>query len=141
MKHFEVHQATQILVIESGEKVIETIETFCTENAIFNAEISGLGAVDEISCGYYDLQKRVYDFNKYEGLFEVVNIAGNVMRKEAGIFVHMHATFTDEQNNAFGGHVQEMRVGVTLELVLRIFKTNLKREFDDKTGLFLISGH
>ncbi len=141
MNAYPVAPDTHLLIIKRGEKVIESIMRFCHEHNIVNAELSGLGAVDEIECGYYDLENRVYEMETYQGMFEVVNISANVMRKEEDIFVHMHAVFTDEQNNSFGGHVQEMRVGVTLEVIVRQFHTTLKREFDDETGLFLVSGH
>ena len=141
MKAFQVAPDTHVLVIAQGEKVIASIEQFCAENSIVNASLSGLGAVDEIRCGYYDLAKREYTFKSYTGLYEVLQLSGNVMRKESDIFVHLHATFSDEQNRAFGGHVEEMRVGVTVEIVLQVFQSTLKREFDDETGLFLISDH
>lgn len=141
MENFLLKENTHLVVIKKGESVIKTIETFCKDNNIYNAKLSGLGAVEKITCGYYDIERRVYEFKNYEGLFEVVSMVGNVMIKEDDIFAHLHSTFTDEENNCFGGHVSEMIVGVTLEVILEVFPTKIRREFDDETGLFLIKTH
>lgn len=130
----------EMVVLKKGELVIENLTRHCKDKGIQNATLSGLGAVSEIECGYYDLENRKYVFKKYEGLFEVASIAANVILKDKQPFVHMHALFTDENNHAFGGHVQEMKVGVTLEVHISKFTNTLEREYDEETGLFLISG-
>ena len=61
------------------------------------------------------------------------------MLKDGAPFVHLHAIFTDTENSAFGGHIEEMRVGVTLEIILTPLQSELSREHDEAIGLFLIS--
>lgn len=138
MNVIDVAPHTKLIKLSRGEDALVTLNTFFATAGIENASFTGIGAVDELRCGYYDLEKREYFFKDYTGLYEVVSMSGNVILKENKPFIHVHAVFTDEQNHAFGGHVDKMRVGVTLEIVLSVFSTSLSRAYDEETGLFLI---
>ena len=125
--------------MEQGEPVLATLTNFAKEQGIQNAAFSGIGAVKDVTCGYYALDEKKYYFTDYPELVEVVSMTGNVMLKEGEPFLHVHAVFTDTKNEAFGGHVQEMVVGVTLEVVLEKFDTQIERELDEPIGLFLMN--
>jgi uncharacterized protein len=137
MKHKQV-DTVYILKIEQGEEVIAELTQFCTEQGVTNASIVGLGAVDWIQCGYYDLETKEYVFQEYDGLYEVLSATGNVMLKEGKPMVHLHATFSDTENRAFGGHVAAMRVGVVLEVILTPLSSAIERKLDEEIGLFLM---
>lgn len=136
----KVHQTNglYILKIEKGEKVIETITNFCNSEEIQNATFTGIGAVEWLSCGYYALEEQKYYFTEYDQLVEVASLTGNVTLKDQKPFVHMHGVFTDTTNTALGGHVEEMRVGVVLEVVLTPLSSTIERAHDDCIGLYLM---
>lgn len=127
-----------LLILKRGELVVESLTLIAKQEKIENALISGLGAVKNIRCGYYDLADREYHFEEYPELCEVLNLSGNIMLKEGVPFVHLHATFSDTKNHAFGGHVVEMEVGVTLEIALTLLPSSHARRYDEETGLHLI---
>lgn len=127
-----------IVKLERGEDVVATLTQFAEQEQIGFATITALGAVDQISCGYYTLTDREYHFKSYEGMFEVLNATGNIAQKEGKPFVHLHAIFSDETNATFGGHVDQMRVGLVLEVVLTVSSGSVARSFDEGTGLFLM---
>ncbi len=127
-----------IIIIEKGESFIETLTTYCTEHGIENAFFRGIGAVDELECGYYALEEKQYYFTTYTELLEVAGLTGNVMLKDGKPFIHAHGVFTDSTNNAFGGHIKDMRVGVTLEVILTKLDSTLSRQLNDDIGLFLV---
>lgn len=74
----------------------------------------------------------------YPELYEVLGLTGNIMLKEGKPFVHLHGMFSNTDNSAFGGHVVEMEVGVTLEVALTVLPTSFRRCWDEETGLHLI---
>lgn len=139
MRAHIINPTTHILKLNRGESWLSAMTAYLGGQGIENAHFTGLGAVDVISCGYYDFDTREYVFKQYEGMHEVLNLTGNVFLKEGEPFIHAHATFSDEENQAFGGHVEDMRVGVTLEVTLHPLTSSLKREYDDETGLWLIA--
>lgn len=130
---------TYTIIINQGEEVIATITNLCQQENITNAYFRGIGAVDKLECGYYDLEKKEYFFTTYDTMLEVASLTGNVMLKDDTPFVHMHGVFTDTTNNAFGGHVKEMRVGVTLEVIFTTLPQNHTRQLDEEIGLYLIN--
>ena len=136
---YQKTDSTYILTIDRGEKVIETVTAFCKSEGIQNAYFNGIGAISNLTCGYYALDEKKYYFTDYDSLLEVISLTGNVMLKDDEPFVHMHGVFTGTDNNAFGGHVKEMRVGVTLEVILTPLASSLDRQLNDDIGLFLIN--
>ena len=117
---------------------MKTLTEFCEEEEILNGLITGIGAVESVTCGYYELGTKEYHFTDYNEMVEVVSMTGNVALKDGKPFLHVHAVFTGEDNKAFGGHVKEMRVGVVLEVVLTPLDSKIERELDEEIGLFLM---
>lgn len=121
--------------MERGEDVLKTLTSFCKENEIENGYLRGIGAVQWLECGYYELETKEYHFQEYDKMVEVVSMMGNIMLKENTPFLHVHAVFTDTTNNAFGGHVSEMKVGVIID----VLPSHIAREANEEIGLSLIN--
>jgi Predicted DNA-binding protein with PD1-like DNA-binding motif len=51
---------TYIVYIEQEEAIMETLTLFCKEKRIYNAQLSGIGAIKEIEVGAYDLENQEY---------------------------------------------------------------------------------
>lgn len=129
---------TYLIRLEVGEFVGETLRTFAKAQGVQNGYFTGIGAVDTLTCGYYELTERRYHFTDYTDMVEVVSLTGNVTLKDGEPFIHMHGVFTDTTNQAFGGHIVDMRVGVTLEVVLTPLPSAFMRVPDEYCGLALI---
>ena len=127
-----------IIKIERGEDVITTLTNFCKQHTIENASFTGIGAVEQLTCGYYALDEKKYYFKDYDEMVEVVSLTGNVMLKDAEPFIHAHGVFTNTDNVAFGGHIVEMRVGVVLEVMLTPLSSKVERLHNDCIGLYLM---
>ena len=135
---FKKNGDTYVIKLEKGEPVFKTLSTWCEKEKVTNAHFSGIGAVKDLSCGYYALGEKKYYFTKYPNLVEVVSMTGNVALKDGVPFLHVHGVFTDTENKAFGGHIEEMTVGVTLEIVLHSLNSDIARKPDESIGLSLL---
>ena len=89
-------------------------------------------------CGYYDLDKKEYVLTEYSDLIELVNMTGNVALYNNEPMLHIHATFSDHTNNAFGGHVTSLVSGVTVEIHLIDHGVVTTRERDEFSELNLL---
>ena len=49
---------THIIALDRGDNVIETITKYCAEKGITSGVFTGIGAVERVKIGYYDLEKR-----------------------------------------------------------------------------------
>lgn len=129
---------TYLITLARGEQVVPSLIAFANEVGVTNGYLSGIGAVDELTCGYYALDEKQYHFTTYTEMIEVVSLSGNLFLKDDAPFFHLHGVFTDTKNQAFGGHIVDMRVGVTLELILTPLASSFTRVPDECIGLSLI---
>jgi len=129
-----------MLKLERGEELIATLTDFCTKRGIQSGVFNGIGAVERVQIGYYDLGKREYFFRTEAGVFEVASMQGNIALVEDRPFIHAHAVLSrcDASLECIGAHIKEAFVAVTLEVFLTPFDAGIRREMDASIGLKLL---
>lgn len=137
MKHVQSGNS-QVLILQRGEELIESLNSFAAEQKLNSAWLSGLGGAGRVELGFYDLNKRDYDWQVYDGPLEILSLTGNLTIVDGQPFWHVHGVFSGTDFQAIGGHVRNMEVELTAELHITPLKTLLTRTFDDQTGLKLI---
>lgn len=126
-----------LLSLARGEPVNESITRFCAERQIPHAVVMGIGAIEDIVIGAYDLVARTYVKRELQGGWEVLALNGNFGWANGKPVLHVHATLSDMQCNVLGGHLFSALVHVTLEVVLLPGTVPLQRGPDAATGLEL----
>ncbi|MEI6729366.1 MAG: DUF296 domain-containing protein [bacterium] len=127
-----------IIKLEVGDKVHDSILDFCKKENIQTGWITGLGAIKDISLGYYNLETRKYQFQKYSDIYEVVGLVGNIALFEGDPFLHIHTSISDGENKTSSGHLEYATVAVTLELRITSYREQISRLFEDAVGLKLL---
>lgn len=140
MKAVQIHNGF-FLVFERGEEFFSAMADFCRQTEIHWAQFSGIGAVENVQIGYYDLPNRQYVFRQEMGPFEVANMDGNVSELNEEPLIHAHGVLSrcDESLECVGGHLRSATVALTLEVCLWEVTQPLLRELDEDTGLNLIT--
>jgi len=129
-----------IIRLFQGEKILESLTAFCVDHSIESGRLEGIGAVSSATIGYYDLEQKQYHFTTYDDvIYELVSMTGNVALVDGKPFLHVHAAIAGQDLKVLGGHVQEMTVGVTVEVFLTPNDGNVVRELDKEIGLKLMS--
>jgi len=130
-----------IIRLERGEELIDALTTFCEKRSVRNAIFQGIGAVENVQIGYYDLATKEYFFRTEPGVFEVASMQGNVALVEGKPFIHVHAVLSrcEESLECIGAHIKEAHVAVTLEIYMTVLDTSVDRKHDDDIGLKLLS--
>lgn len=129
-----------LLVLKRGESVIESILKCATAAKIDGAALMGLGALENPTIAYYNLETKQYENKTYPGIFELISLNGNLARTEGGeVVLHSHVSLGDENHNVIGGHLTKAIVGVTAEITIIPFKGSVTRKLDPAIGLKLIS--
>ncbi len=137
MKHKELN-GTHVLVLLEGEKLIESITDFCSSKKIAAATFTVIGALREVELGFYDLAAKEYHWKKIKAELELDSATGNVAVLEGKPLVHAHATVSDNEMHAFGGHLKEAIIGASCEVFLTPLQEKIERKPDEKTGLNLL---
>lgn len=122
--------------------MISTLTSFCAREGIRNAFFQGIGAIEQVEIGYYDLSTRTYVFRQEDAVFEVASLQGNVALVDSVPFIHAHAVLsrTDDSCACIGAHLKQAYVAVTLEVSLtKLANSSFERQEDDTIGLKLIN--
>lgn len=127
-----------VLVFDTGDEVTKELLAFAREHRIDAASFSGIGAFQQVTLGYFELEKRDYKRIPVNEQVEVVSLIGNIARGDDGPKLHAHVVVGRSDGAAFGGHLIDARVRPTLELVLVETPAHLRRRSDAATGLALI---
>lgn len=128
---------TFIVRMDRGEEIVSCLTDLCKKEEIRLATVDALGAVDRAVVGVYDMTARVYYRQEYQEFMEISNLCGTVTRKDGEPYLHLHATLCGRDHAAHGGHVNELRVGATCEMAVRVLPGEVGRRHDDETGLNL----
>jgi predicted DNA-binding protein with PD1-like motif len=131
-------RAGYFLRLLRGEDIPATIAAFVAEKSLGGAFFTGLGAIEGVKLGYYDLEQRKYLERDYPGDVELANMTGNVTYVDGEPFTHVHATIMTDKFETFSGHLFSGVVAVTVEVNLVATDHKLTRETDETTGLKLI---
>jgi predicted DNA-binding protein with PD1-like motif len=132
-------ETTHVLVFQTGDEVVSTLEAFAREHEITAARFTAIGAFSEAKLGYFDWERKEYEEIRLAEQVEVLTLAGDVALKDGEPSVHAHVVLGKRDASAHGGHLLEARVRPTLELVLVESPAHMRKEHDPETGLALIA--
>jgi predicted DNA-binding protein with PD1-like motif len=116
---------------------MSTLAAFAADEGITAAEVSGIGAFQTATVGFYHPDRKDYDRIPIASHTEVLSLLGNLSIKDDAPWVHLHATLGGVDTAAIGGHLFEAIVGPTLELFVREEPGELRRLLDEDIGLAL----
>jgi len=128
-----------LLKFDKDEKLHKTLEQFMRDQKIPGAFYHGLGALKNCELGFYHLNKKEYHRETFPEEAELLNITGSLTWFEGNPIVHSHVTLGDTEFKAYGGHLFEADVAVTVELMITVFKESVERKFAPDIGLNLVS--
>ncbi|KYK23576.1 hypothetical protein AYK24_10655 [Thermoplasmatales archaeon SG8-52-4] len=121
--------------LSKNEEILDEIKKACKNHSVKTAVIlSGIGQIKNAKLGYFKT-KGDYSPESFDKPLEVLSLTGNICNQDKKYFIHAHAVLGDEKKKTFGGHLIEGNISVTAEIILLKTPIEIKREFDEKTGL------
>jgi predicted DNA-binding protein with PD1-like motif len=135
----EGDERTFALIFEKGEAVMDTLTAFSREHSLTGSRLSGIGALSDVTLGYFDRAKKTYTEIPLHEQVEVLSLVGNIVLQNGQPKVHAHVVVGKRDGTAHGGHLLEARVYPTLEVMLIESPNFLRRTFDPETGLALLT--
>ncbi len=127
-----------ILALKIGENLFESILRAANDANLQAASISGLGALDDVTVAYYNLETKQYQTKLFSGMYELISLNGNIAWVDGKRFIHIHAALGTEEYNVVGGHIMSATVGPSAEISIIPLTSRINREYDDRTGLKLM---
>lgn len=136
---FKKKENTYIIRLERGEKIIESVKSFCTENNIKCGYFFGIGALDEAELAHYIVDNKKYTSRIFKQPLEIANLTGNITSMQNKVYLHCHITLGDEEMRAISGHLKEGNIAATCEIILVKLDMEINRKHDDFIGLNLLN--
>lgn len=124
--------------LRHGEDLLAELNRVTRELQVTCGCVQAIGAVQQARLGFYDQQRRIYEYLTFEHALELTSLAGNISLKDGETMVHAHANLADKTGRVIGGHVAEGTIIFACEFTLQEWRGPAPiREFDPATGLFL----
>lgn len=102
------------------------------------ASFTAIGAVEQVTLGYFDVERREYKRILLGEQVAVLSLLGNVALGPDGPRIHAHVVVGRSDGTASGGHLLGARVRPTLEVIVTEAPARLRRRIDRATGLPLL---
>ena len=127
--------------LDHGGDLLGQITAICRAENIQMGRVEAIGAVSSARLGFYDQRKRQYEYFVSNQSLEILSLIGNISMKDEAVMVHAHVILSDENGDAFGGHLAEGTTVFACEYQIEIFDGPiLRRAPDEQTGLPLWEG-
>lgn len=126
---------TCIVRLDPGEDILEQVKAVSLQEGIQLATVQGLGAVNDITVGVFDVASKTYHSNHFQGSYEIVSLTGTVSTMNGAFYCHLHMSAGDEQGRVVGGHLNRAVISATGELVITILPGTVDRAFSQEIGL------
>lgn len=131
-------ETTFALVFEKGDEVMTELTAFARSRQLASAHFTAIGALSDVTLGYFDRQKKTYTKIPIREQVEVLSLVGDIALEEGKPKPHAHVVVGKPDGSAHGGHLIAGHVWPILELVLTASPAYLRRKSDPETGLALL---
>ena len=135
---FRNNQKVHYIKFEKDQLLLESLTEYAKKYNIKTAEISFIGAVQNVNVMYMNQENKKYDKHTLIGGHEVLSGLGNISLVDGEPFVHVHITVADKNGVAFGGHLDEGTKIWLIEAIIKqptLFGKGIKRHFDEEICL------
>ncbi|WP_131783226.1 PPC domain-containing DNA-binding protein [Legionella gresilensis] len=117
-----------ILSLKEGDNLFQSIMNYASYVGLKSAIISGLGALSNVTIGYYhrDTQQQVKKL--FLDTYEIASLTGNVTLVDMGWFIHIHAALGDANFHLFGGHLISAEASASTEIIITPLNYTIMRK-------------
>ncbi len=124
----EAGLATYALIFDEGDEASAQLSRFARETGVNGAQLAGVGAASRATVGWFDFGAKRYQPIAIDEQVEVLSLLGDIATKEDGTAqVHAHTVLGQRDGSARGGHLLELHVRPTLEVIVTETPTHLRK--------------
>lgn len=124
--------------LDRGEEIMQTLVDFIAAENIPAGAIAGIGALTKVELGYFNRDTKEYQRRKFDGVYELLSLTGNIAYVDNKPMVHAHCILGDADYQVVGGHLFSGIVAVTGEIYIGVFSDKFKRAMDPEVELNLL---
>ncbi len=119
-----------LMVLRQGDDVLAHIENMAKTENIPSASFTGIGFASEVTFGFYDFNAKKFNPKTFRKV-EMGSLTGSIAWNEKGPSIHIHGVATNDQFNAYGGHILSLHVGTgSMEIYVTVNDQKLERKIE-----------
>jgi predicted DNA-binding protein with PD1-like motif len=130
---------TYLLVMDKGDEAVSEITEFARANDVDAATLTAIGACTAATLAYFDAEKGDYVSKTFTEQMEIASLIGDIADDDGTPALHAHIVLGRRNYSALAGHLNEIHVFPTMEVILTETPAHLRKRLDRATGLTLIS--
>ncbi|OGT50833.1 MAG: hypothetical protein A3E84_04925 [Gammaproteobacteria bacterium RIFCSPHIGHO2_12_FULL_42_13] len=128
-----------ILVLRSGDELLESVTQCAKDAKLASAAINGLGQLHNPSLAYFSKNPKDKPvLTTFSGYYELASLNGDITNNNNKYYTHAHVVLADEKFHGIAGHLNSAIVGLTVEIAIIPLQFPVQRAVDAKTGFGLI---
>ncbi len=128
---------TILVRIDKGEELLEEVKKVALAENVKLAEVSALGAINDLTVGVFNTLEKKYYANHFEGPYEITSLTGTISTMNGEYYAHLHMSAGNDKGEVFGGHLNRAVISATCEMVIRVIDGTVDRRFSEEVGLNL----
>ena len=121
-----------------GEEIIHALALWAGRIGLPGGRISGLGAMRDVTLGYYDELIRDYRKMEFPDPVEILSLSGGISLLNDKPYIHIHAAIGDADGRAWGGHLFRGTITATAEIYILPSRQLLRRMPDGAEPFHLL---
>jgi predicted DNA-binding protein with PD1-like motif len=131
-------ETTYAVIFGTGDEVFSGLTQFAEDHRISAARITGIGAIQSATLGWFDPRRKTYRRISIDHQSEVLSLLGDIAMYQGKPVVHAHMVVGFPDGTARGGHLLQAHVRPTLEVIVTAYPRPLYKKFDPEMGLAVI---
>lgn len=128
---------TFIVSLKNRVEITKAVTAFVKDLGIKAGMVHGIGAVNEATLRFFDPATKEYVDKTFPEQMEISNLTGNISRMDGKPYIHLHITLGRADYTALAGHLLTATIHGAGELVIEKLDGEVRRQYDDETGLNL----
>jgi predicted DNA-binding protein with PD1-like motif len=126
------------VIFYQGDETFSGLQEFAEKYHVTSAHFTAIGAVNGVTLGWFDPQRKMYKKIPIEGQREVIGMSGDIALYQGKPVVHSHMVVGNADGTMQGGHLLDAHVSPTLEVMVTVDPIAMQKRFDPETDLTLI---
>ena len=107
----QANEKTYAVVFDAGDVFPDQLQEFARQEKLTAAHFTAIGAFQEVTLGWFNLEKQEYEENRLSEQVEVLSLVGNIAEYEGKPKIHAHVVVGKRDSSALGGHLLRRRIG------------------------------
>jgi predicted DNA-binding protein with PD1-like motif len=126
------------VIFYQGDEAFSGLLEFAEKYHVTSAHFTAIGALNKATLGWFDPQRKMYKKIPINGQHEVIAMSGDIALYQGNPVVHTHLVVGSPDGTTRAGHVLDVIVSPTLEVMVTVDPVAMQKRFDPETDLTLI---